>query len=147
MIPDPQFKTQEAHSNCRFYVMIEGIAQAAFAEVNGLQIETEVMEYAEGGNNNFIHRLPGRTKISNLTLKRGMVGSNELFKWYAKSVQGHIEPRNLSVIMYDAAGNELMRWDFIKAYPIKWIGPQFSASSNANAVETLELAHAGLALG
>jgi phage tail-like protein len=90
--------------------------------------------------------MPGRTKISNLTLKRGMTGSNELFKWYAKSIQGKIERRNLSVIMYDATGKELMRWDFIKAYPVKWIGPQFTASGNATAVETLELAHAGLAL-
>ena len=146
MSEDASWKTQEAHTNCRFYVMIEGIAQAIFTEVNGLQVETEVMEYAEGGNNRFIHRLPGRTKISNLTLKHGMTRSNDLFKWYMKSIQGEVDQRNLSVIMYNTAGEELMRWDFIKAYPVKWVGPQLSASGNTAAIETLELAHAGLSL-
>jgi phage tail-like protein len=147
MSQDTQPTTEEAHANCRFYVLIEGIAQAVFAEVSGLQIETEVTEYAEGGNNRFIHRVPGRTKVSTLTLKHGMTASNDLFKWYVKTMTGRSDARNLSVIMYDAKGVELLRWDFIKAFPIKWVGPQLSAGGNATAVETLELAHEGLTVG
>lgn len=144
---EPTPTVQEAHASCRFYVMIQNVAQAVFTEVTGLQIETEIFEYAEGGNNRFIHRVPGRTKISNVTLKRGIVGSNELFKWYIKTIQGTADRRNLSVIMYSAAGEELMRWDFVRAYPVKWVGPQFNASGNATAIETLEIAHEGLTLG
>lgn len=147
MTRDSMVTTSEAHGTCRFYVLIEGVAQAVFSELTGLQIETEITEYPEGGNNRFIHRVPGRTKISNLTLKRGMTRSNELFKWYIKTIQGQAHRRNLSVVMYDAAGQELLRWDFVRAYPIKWVGPQFSAASNTAAVETLELAHEGLTLG
>jgi phage tail-like protein len=135
---------QEAHTNCRFYVMIEGIPKAVFSEVSGLQVETEVMEYAKGGNNSFSHRLPGRTKVSNLTLKRGMTSSNEFFKWYVQTMNGKSDRRNLAVVMYDSQGEELLRWDFLNAYPVKWIGPQLEAGSNATAVETLELAHDGL---
>lgn len=137
----------EAYVSSRFYVMIDGVAQAIFTEVSGLQVETEVMEYAEGGNNGFIHRLPGRTKVSNLTLKRGIVSSNDLFKWYMKIARGKIDRRNLSVVMYDIAAKEVMRWNFIKAYPIKWVGPSFAADTERNAVETLELAHDGMQLG
>lgn len=143
---DGQATTAEAHGTCRFYVLIEGVAQAVFTEVGGLQIETEVTDYAEGGNNRFVHRVPGRTKVANLTLKRGMASSNELFKWYIKTINGEAERRNLSVVMYDTGGKEVLRWDFIKAYPVKWVGPQLSAASNTSAVETLELAHEGLAL-
>jgi phage tail-like protein len=135
---------EESYANCRFYVEIDGIKTAVFTEVSGLQVETTVMEYEEGGHNDFVHRLPGRTKVSNLTLKRGMTKSNEFHKWCLQVMQGTITRRNISVIMYDAKGRELMRWNFIKAYPVKWVGPQFQSTGNAAAIETLELAHRGL---
>ncbi|MCU0492863.1 MAG: phage tail protein [Chloroflexaceae bacterium] len=140
--------SQDIHPLSRFYVVIDGVAQAAFTELSGLQVETDVLEYAEGGNNGFVHRLPGRTRVGNITLKRGITASNELFKWYMNIAAGKkIDRRNLSIIMYDVAGKELLRWNFLRAYPVKWVGPQFDAGSNVNAVETLELAHAGLQMG
>jgi phage tail-like protein len=137
----------DSYPNCRFYVEIGGMAQAVFTEVSGLQLEMEVMEYQEGGVNDFVHRLPGRTKSGNLTLKRGMTSSNEFFKWYAELAQGKFTAKNISLVMYDVTGAKLAHWNLIKAYPVKWIGPQFSAHDAAVAVETLELAHAGLELG
>ena len=131
----------------RFYVEIAGVPQAVFTEVSGLQIETEITEYEEGGNNDFVHRLPGRTKIGNITLKRGMTSSNELLQWFLKIARGSIDRRNVTVIMYDSAGKELFRWNFIEAYPVKWTGPQFTAASTEAAVETLELTHNGMTIG
>jgi len=136
----------EAVPNCRFYVQIDGINQAVFTDLTGLQIETTVQEYEEGGNNGFVHRLPGRTKVSNVTLKRGLTTSNEFFKWCLQIAQGKIVRRNISVLIYDSKGEQVCRWDFINAYPVKWVGPQFTAGSNAMAIETLELAHDGLKL-
>ncbi len=135
---------QDAYPNCRFYLEVDGINQAVFTEVSGLHVETEVEEYAEGGNNGFVHCLPGRTKVGRLTLKRGLVGSNDFFKWYQEIIQGKITRRNLSVVAYDVTGKELTRWNFIKAYPVKWDGPQFKADGSIASVETLELAHDGL---
>ena len=80
--------TEEAYPSYRFYVEIAGVPQAVFTEVSGLQIETEITEYEEGGNNDFVHRLPGRTKIGNITLKRGMTSSNELLQWFLKIARG-----------------------------------------------------------
>lgn len=137
----------DALPTCRFYVTIDNVAQAVFTEVSGLQLETEVFEYEEGGRNNASHRMPGRTKMGNLTLKRGMTKSHEFFKWYMEIARGHITRRHLSVIMYDTAGKEVTRWNFLHAYPIKWIGPQFTADSTTPAIETLEIAHDGLDLG
>ena len=137
----------EAYPGCRFYVMIDGQPQGVFTEVGGLQVEMDVMDYREGGNNGFVHRLPGVTKVNNLTLKRGMTTSNEFFKWSAEIAGGKFTRRHVTVVMYDAMGTELMRWNFLNAYPVKWVGPQLLAPDNAAAVETLELAHEGVSLG
>ncbi len=137
----------EAYTNCRFYVKIDGMTQAVFTEVSGLQIETVVQDYEEGGNNGFVHRMPGRTKVSNLTLKRGITKSNEFLKWYMEIAGGKVNRKHVTVMMYDVAGNALLQWHFIDAYPVKWVGPQFSADGKTMAVETLELAHRGMQLG
>ena len=141
---DSQTKTKDPVPTCRFYVDISGVAQAVFTEMSGLQLETEVMDYAEGGENGFVHKLPGRTKVGNLTLKRGVTKSGEFFKWYKELLGGTITPKNVSVVMFDVKGEEVMKWDFKNAYPVKWTGPQFSADGKTVAIETLELAHEGL---
>jgi phage tail-like protein len=137
----------EVYPTCRFYVVIGNDKTAVFTEVSGLQMETEPMEYQEGGNNTFTYRLPGHTKVSNLTLKHGMASSNGFFEWYKDIAQGRITRRHVTVTMYDVAGNALRSWDFNNAYPVKWIGPTFNASEAAMAIETLELAHEGMKLG
>jgi phage tail-like protein len=138
---------EEALPNCRFYVEIDGIKQAVFTEVGGLQVETTLQEYEEGGNNGFVHRLPGRTKVGNLTLKRGMTASNELFLWLMQVTQGNITRKNVSVVLYDTTGKAVLRWNFQNAYPVKWTGPQFTAANAVMAIETIELTHDGLKPG
>lgn len=139
--------TAKSYINNRFYVFIDGVANAVFTEVSGLQVETEVLEYAEGGNNGFVHRLPGRTRVGNITLKRGLIGKSEFLTWLREMNNNNIQKRNVSLVMYDMAGNEIVRWDFLDAYPVRWIGPQFDAKANSVAIETIELAHAGLQMG
>ena len=139
--------TAVAQPACRFYVEVEGITQAVFTEVSGLSLEVVTEDVEEGGENGHVHRMPGRCKIGNLTLKRGMTKSNDFLKWNLEMAQGTIKRRNISLIMYNVDGTELMRWNFIKAYPVKWTGPQFKADDTGTAVESLELAHEGLNLG
>jgi phage tail-like protein len=134
-------ETLEALATCRFYVEIGGLAHAVFTEVSGLQLEVETFDYQEGGNNTFVYRLPGRMKVSNITFKRGWTGSPDFQRWCADIAEGRIVRKNISVIMYDAAGNEVSRWSLDNAYPVKWVAPQFKASEAAAAVETLELAY------
>lgn len=135
----------EAHVSCRFYVRVAGKAQrAVFTEVSGLQLETDVQEYAEGGNNGYVLRLPGRTKFGLLTLKRGATASNELFDWFADVLRGKATRQHVTIDMYDAAGGLVLSWSFRNAYPVRWVGPQFTAAGAAVAVETLELAHEGI---
>jgi len=131
-------------ANCRFYLRIGSQTQAVFTEVGGLQVETTVQDYEEGGNNGFVHRLPGRTKVGNLTLKRGITQSNEFFNWYADVAAGRIVKKDVSLVIFNPKGDVVAQWDLEKAFPVKWVGPQLVADGTAVAVETLELAHAGL---
>jgi phage tail-like protein len=145
------------HAACRFYVEIgrpggQGDIAAVFTEVSGLSLEMQVTEYEEGGTNGFIHKLPGRLKVGNVTLKRGITRSNDFFKWaHPAAAQADpklggfkVDRRNISVILYDVKGKPVVRWNFKRAFPVKWTGPQFTADSTALAIETVEIAHVGV---
>jgi phage tail-like protein len=137
---------ENPHPSCRFYVEVEGVTHAVFTEVSGLSVEVATEDVEEGGNNGFVHRMPGRCKIGNLVLKRGMTKSNDFLKWNMDVAQGKIEPRNLSLIVYNVDGTEAMRWNFIKTFPVKWTGPQLKADDTGTAIESMELAHEGFTL-
>jgi phage tail-like protein len=131
-----------------FYVqgqdMGDAISQAVFAEVSGLEVEIEVTPYEEGGVNDHVHKLPGRAKVSDITLRNGVTNSRELWNWFRKTMQGQFERKNVSIIMVDQQGRERQRWDFQEALPIKWTGPQLKAEQSMLAIQTLVLTHRGL---
>jgi phage tail-like protein len=141
---NPGVDTVRAIANSFFYVEIPGLT-IAFKEVSGLQIETEVFEYREGGENSFIHRLPGPTKSGNIILKRGIAPTQEFMQWYEKILSGNIETHDVLIKMYELrVDNVIVKWKVKDAWPCKWSGPNFVAGDNVVAVETLELAHSGL---
>jgi phage tail-like protein len=127
-----------------FLVEIGGLSVGGFSEVTGLQVEVEVQDYREGGQNTFIHKLAGPVRYpSNLVLKRGLVDIDILWGWYQAVLLGFVARQNISVILRDSEGDEKRRWFFVKAYPVRWNGPGLRADSANVAVETLELAHQG----
>lgn len=130
--------------NLNFFVEILGLRQAGFAECSGLGASTEPLEVAEGGVNSFVHRLPAKTKQTNIVLKWGLTDSREFYDWYRGVVAGRILRMDGSIVVLDMEGREAARWNFVRAWPTKWDGPNFSAKANDVAIETLELAHHGL---
>jgi phage tail-like protein len=129
----------------RFVVEIGGLIAGGFAEVSGLQLETEVFEYPEGGENSFIHRLPGRSRpVGNLILKRGIADADILFRWHQDVIQGAIVRQPCTVHLLDEAGEPAVSWLFKDAYPVKWSGPELRGDSATVAVQSVELAHHGI---
>ena len=128
----------------RFQIRLDGLVAGGFSECTGLQLETETHDYLEGGLNTHSHKFPTRSKQSNLTLKRGIV-DRELWDWYFALVQGQMRFRNGSVLVHDPSGQlPVMVWDFRRAFPAKWVGPDLNATQNNVAVESFELCHHGL---
>lgn len=122
-----------------FLVEIDGMTQAGFQEVGGLDITVDSVDYREGGDPTHLRKLSGLTKHSNITLKRGITDSTELYDWIATSVEGKTSRRNGSIILMDETGAEKLRWNFFNAWASKWTGPAFNAGSTAVAIESLEI--------
>jgi phage tail-like protein len=124
-----------------FLVEIDGITQAGFQEVSGLDASTDAVDYREGADPNHVRKLTGLNKYSAITLKRGVTDSDELWRWRKAVIDGRTERKNGSIILLDESGVEKIRWNFANAWPSKWTGPSFNATSTAVAVETLEITH------
>jgi phage tail-like protein len=131
--------------NYNFLVEIDNITQAAFKECSGLDSTTEPVQYRQGGENNTVRKLPGKTTYSDIVLKRGLTDSDELWKWRKTVIDGKAERKNGSIILLDTTGEEKVRWNFVSAWPTKWEGPSFDANANDIAIETLTIAHEGVA--
>jgi phage tail-like protein len=130
-----------------FLVEIEGLVIGGFNEVTGLTVEVEIEEYREGGLNAYVHKLAGPARYpNNLVLKHGLTDSDTLWNWHQDVASGNIQRRNGSIILLDSAGEEQWRWNFVDAYPVRWVGPDLRAGSAEVAIETLEVVHRGLSI-
>lgn len=128
-----------------FRLEIDGISRNGFRECTGLDASTDVTEYREGDEKVFTARkLPGLNKYSNITLKWGITDDASLWDWRKKVIDGKTERKNVSVVLMNESGEEKLRWNIVNAWPNKWTGPSFNATSSDTAIETLEIAHEGL---
>lgn len=133
-----------------FVVDIDGDPIGRFSEVNGLELSVEVEEIVEGGQNDFVHKVPGRIKWPNITLKRGVTQSDNLMEWIRKSAGEDFEGANhtltrstLGITMLSSGGWPLRSWSVEGAFPVSWKGPTFSAKDDDALTEELEIAHHG----
>ena len=137
----------DPEGNFVFALEIDSVQVANFLECSGLKTSTEVFEIEEGGNNQFTHKLPGRSKWENLVLKYGVTSDISLLSWRNEVLAGQFEARRSgAVLMMSVAGKVIRRYSFQNAWPVSWEGPSFNASSAELAIETLEIAHEGLTI-
>jgi phage tail-like protein len=128
-----------------FLVEMDGLLTGGFREVHGLESLTEVREYAEGGVNGYLHKIPGETRYPNLVLSHGLTDIDTLWNWYESVSHGVIQRRNMTLMVLDRQRLPVMWWDIREALPVRWRGPTFDASQgNEVAVETVELIHKGI---
>ena len=128
----------------QFEIKLEDLSVGGFSECAGLQLETEVESYNEGGVNTHVLQFPTRTKQSNLTLKGGIV-DRVMWDWYHDLVQGRVSLRSGSIIVHaPAAPQNPVEWHFYRAFPCKWSGPDLNALQTNVAIETFEICHQGL---
>jgi phage tail-like protein len=121
-----------------------------FKGMSGLEVSFEVLEYREGGNNDFVHRLPGRVSYPNLVCSWGLVNDETLLQWFMQT-QNQAQPQEMTLTLTAAQGDlttTARKFTFADAIPVRWSGPQL-LSDNHNPQtwgETLEIAHSGLKL-
>jgi phage tail-like protein len=149
MVDRPE-RPPDAPFTGQFVFAVDGVDIGAFTEVSGLAVEVAVEELEEGGQNHFVHKLPGRMSWPPLVLKRGIANSDGLFDWFAETSgdgfagqSNRLRRREGEVVLVDAASKPLRRWQFVDAFPVRWTGPTFVAGSADVAVEELEIVHHG----
>ena len=142
---------KDHHAIGYFRVELDGIDSGSFRKCGGLKTETEIFEYQEGGDNEATHKLVGPTKASNIVLTKGFVSDPALFKWRAEihdSGTNAIKRRNGAIVALPLDGKtEVGRWNFQKAWPVRWEMTEFDAASGEAACEILELAVHSLTKG
>jgi phage tail-like protein len=126
-----------------------GVTQtiAGFQEVTGLESSIEIHEYKEGDRNDFTHKFASTTNFGNITFKRGVAVTPELWTWFDKVRRGSFGARRSILIAHlDYEGNAAMVWYVSRALPTKYSGPGWNAAQSSIAVESIEIAHEGLVL-
>jgi phage tail-like protein len=133
-----------------FIVDVDGEPIGRFTEVSGLEMEIEVEEVSEGGQNHYTHKLPGRMKWPNITFKRGITQTDNLIEWMQKSSgemfdgnDSKLTRSTIGITMLSSSGWPLREWQVEGAFPVKWRGPSFAASNDDVLSEELEIAHHG----
>lgn len=134
-------------SATNFKVEIDGIATEAFLTVSGIEADVTAADYRNGNDKTSSPRkLPGEAKFNNIVLKRGMTSDLSLWEWMQETLDGKLTRRNISVVLLSDAGEEVLRFNFRDAWPVKWSGPILNAETSDVAIETLEIAHEGLSI-
>jgi len=101
-----------------FIVEVDGVELGRFREISGLQIDVEVETYTEGGENGFVHKLPGRMTWPNLVLKRGITEQDVLMNWLQDAVGDGMTQRNgktkrttAAIVLMSTDGQRMRSWN------------------------------------
>jgi phage tail-like protein len=128
----------------RFRVKLDGGADLGnWSKCDGLAVEYDVVEYKEGGENAFIHRIPGRAKYQNIKLTRPLNQDTKKVTAWIASLRVSVERQTAQISALDSEGKVIASWNLDGVYPVKWNGPSLDVGNNQVATESLELAHNG----
>ena len=116
-----------------------------FSDVNIPGYTVTYADYRNGNERvNTARKVPMLHKIGDVTLKRGVIGSKDLFTWLNGVAEGTAAPRQVVITLLNQAREPVSAWKLINAQPVSWTGPTLSATATAVAVETVVLCCEGL---
>lgn len=123
-----------------------GGSNLGFSEISGLNIEQQVIEYRDGLSPEYSTiKMPGIRKYGNITLKRGIIKSdNDFFDWLNTTKMNTIERRDMIIKLLDEEHNPVVIWSVKNAWPTKIDAPSLKADGNEVAIESIEIAHEGI---
>lgn len=135
------------YSAFNFLVGIEGIDETAdvggFSEVSGLNTEVTIAEYRAGNAKvNYVTKVLGVNKSGDVTLKRGVMGAQNIYEWLNAARAGDIKAKKASVtikLLNEQRDEQpVVTWTLKGVTPIKWTGPTLTAKGGGDvAIEEL----------
>jgi phage tail-like protein len=123
-----------------------GTIIGGFSDVSGLGLDVSYSEYRNGNEKfNTSRKIPNTHKLDDVTLKRGIVGSDDLFAWLKGVRDGTPDPRQITITLLDEARNSVITFALRNAQPKKWSGPTLAAKGGGEvAMEELHFVHEGI---
>jgi phage tail-like protein len=118
-----------------------------FSDVSGLTSELTMAEYRNGNDReNHVRKIPGIHKTGDVTLKRGLVSSADLWSWITQAqTQGVAAKRTVVITLRDESGNPVQKWKLGNVIPMKYPGPTLAAKRGGDvAMEELVLSSESL---
>ncbi|XXT22765.1 phage tail protein [Sorangium sp. So ce429] len=147
--------TRAPYNAFNFKVQFQGggapSVQGGFTEVSGLESEQDVVEYRSGDQKpDETMKIPGLSKKPNLVLRRGIIGTPDLFTWRKQVIEGltdaNRQAASVTIQLMDEKGaSPVMTWTLRRAWPVKWTGPSLAANRSETAVESIEIAYEEIA--
>jgi phage tail-like protein len=123
------------------------VCQGAFSECDGLQIDLEPKSVVQGGATDSVTHLVGQTRAGQITLRRGMTTTADLWAWMAAASRpGRPVSCDGQITMLSAAREVQARFVLTGCLPVRLRGPALNAQTGLVAVEELGLAVGHLAL-
>ena len=122
---------------------IDGVGVVAnFTSVSGISSEVEIVDnpYVTEQGTIEIAKLPGKPKTPTITLKRGLTGATEMWKWHSNVMAGQPDRRDGSVIMMNTIGEEILRYNFTRAMVSKISLSEGGATASGVQIEEATLA-------
>jgi len=126
-----------------FALEIDGAPIAFFTGCTGLSATTEVVEekVVDATGKLIMRKRPGRTTYDDIVLKRGASADKTLQDWHKTAIDGAVERKNGSIVLYDDVLTELARWNFEAGWISKWAGGDLSADSDDVMIEEVTITH------
>jgi len=134
----------------RYHFQVDwGGTKISFAEITGLVIEREKIEYRHSDSKDFNKiGMPGLLKNNNLTLKRGKFeGDFEFNEWFEQVTNDRVDQRrDVTIRLLNEEHQPVAAWTAARCFPVKVTAPDLKSDANEAAIESLEIAHEGLKL-
>jgi phage tail-like protein len=119
-----------------------------FSDVSGLVTEMTTADYRNGNEpENHVRKVPGMHKVTDITLKRGLIGSDDLFAWMRETrTAGYKAKRDITVRLLDEAHEKVaITWKLRGVVPLRYTGPTLAGKGGGDvAMEELVLSCEGL---
>ena len=97
-----------------------------FSDVSGIGTEITVAEYRNGNEKeNHVRKVPGVHKVSDVTLKRGIVDSKSLLDWIkeTRTTGAGGKKKSVTITLHDEAQAKVQSWVLADVIPMKYTGP------------------------
>ena len=123
--------------------------RAGFEEVSGIGMEVAVIEYRTGNSKeNSVIKLTGLNKCTDVTMKRGVIGSLDLYNWLDQIRNGDQKAlRTVTVQLQNEDHTDIVQtWKLLRARIVRHTSGPFNARSSDIVLEEMVLAYERLEL-